>query len=236
MNPLKLITNLFRKKEQEAEEPEPQNEVVTEAEQYAGPVTGKGYVSKISKDGKEVYSHKYTEEQKLFIVTMIGQCRTPEEVKEAFKEKYAIELHKPGVLMRVYKNADKWKPIIERIRSKYLEDIEHVAGYHKRVRLERAERVYDRSVKKGDLKSQLSALEHQRKEVEQGNFTTLSLTLNQYNMMSSDELLAEKERLMSRLGNYDMKKIMTIKKENDNGDGRIQSEIGAEGIIEAEGQ
>ncbi len=149
----------------------------------------KAYVSRVLKDGTAIYGDKYTEEQRLFIVTCIAHMMSTQEIRDAFKEQFGIEFENASNLIGNYKRTAKWKSIIDKTRVKYLADMEDVPGFHKKVRLRRHERVYEGALKKGDYKNAISATEHQRKEIE-GDSSTLNLSLynNKFNIFTDEEL------------------------------------------------
>ena len=158
---------------------------------------------------------KLTEEQKLLVINMIGRCMTPKEIAEVCKTEHGFKLE-PQAVYR-YANTEKWKPMIKKIKEEYLANIADVAGSHKRVRVERADQVYEKALAKNDLKTAISAVEHQRKEMEEKVVQSqLSLTLNQYNLMSDEELEYRKNELMTKLSK---KKVIELPKEESNGNG-----------------
>lgn len=158
-------------------------------------------------------SWKLTEEQKILVINMIGRCMTPKEIVEVCKTEHGFKLD-PQSCYR-YANTEKWKPMIKKIKEEYLANIADVAGSHKRVRVERADHVYEKAIGKGDLKTAISAVEHQRKEMEEKVVQSqLSLTLNQYNLMTDEELDYRKKELIEKLNRT---KVIDVSKEESNG-------------------
>ena len=163
---------------------------------------------------------KFTEEQRTFIATCVAHCLAPSEVAVAFEQQFQMKMTYPSQSVWTMKRSNKWKGFIEKMRKEYLADVNAVAGSHKRVRLERAERVYDRAVKKGDLKYSLLSIEQQRKEFDKHENNQFVILQQQYNFMSDDELQQRKQYLLGKLKNL---------KENSNGNeghGGVQSEVG----------
>lgn len=152
-----------------------------------------------------------TEEQKMIIIGYIASYMTPSEIIEICKEKHAINISFQQITK--YKEADKWKPIIKKLREEYLADLPAVAGSHKRVRMERVERIYERAIKKNDLKNQLASVEHQRKEIEGDRSGSLHLTLNQFSNMSDEELYEQRKRVLDQVKKLEPKKeIIDVEK------------------------
>ena len=217
MNLKQLLTNLNPFKKQEPLILEP----IIKEDKSLSEVSKKGYsIGRVDKNGNEIYTDKYTEEQKLFIVNCIGHCMSPAEIGEAFFEEYKMKLTKPSSLVGTYKRTAKWKSMIDKIRTEYLADINAVAGSHRRVRLERAERIYDRAVKKKDLHYQAVSIEQQRKEFDKHEYNQINILQQQYIHMSDEELSQRKKWLIDKL---------KLVKEVSNGNGRIEGEVGKSG-------
>ena len=158
----------------------------------------RSWVSRTIK-GKDIYTHLYNEDQKLFMISCLGHCMTPSEVAESFLEKYGIQLKNRSSTLTYYRTHPKWQRMINEIRVKYLSDVNAVAGAHQRVRLDRAERVYDRAVKSKDLHYQLAATEQQRKEFDKSEYNQINILQQQYINMSDEEVSQRKRWLFEKL-------------------------------------
>lgn len=153
-------------------------------------------------NGKDLYSHKYTEDQKLFFVNCLGHCMSPSEIYEAFKETYEAPLENHYSVLTYYKQHPKWQKMINEIKIKYLSDVNAVAGSHKRVRLERADRIYDRAYGRNTEKSDsvaLSAIDHQKREFDKHEYNQVNILNQQYINMSDEELTERKKWLVDKL-------------------------------------
>lgn len=191
MNLKQLLTNLnpFKPKqapevlEETPPESKPEEKVSAQKRGVFGPPQ-KGDTWKISELDKQM------------IVSLWASGLTPSEVIERAREEFNIEVS----VMQVhqYSKAEKWQPLIKKIRQETFNDLAAVAGSHKKVRLGRHEKIYEKAIKKNDLKHALAATEGQRKEMEGGG-DTLSITLNQYNVLSDDELEAKKKEVMEKI-------------------------------------
>ena len=210
MNLKQLLTkiNPFKKSEPLVLEPLIKKEITNEVKSLPQGYSKLAYsIGRLDKNGNEIYTDKYTEEQKLFIVNCIGRCMSPSEIGEAFLEEYKIELTKPSSLVGTYKRTAKWKSMIDKIRTEYLADINAVAGSHKRVRLDRAERIYDRAVKKKDLHYQAVSIEQQRKEFDKHEYNQVNILQQQYINMSNEELTERLKWLAEKLPKVVQKEV-----------------------------
>ena len=157
----------------------------------------------------------FNEEQKLAVVKMIAHGWTRTEILDELKNAYGIKVSVQTI--RNYAEADKWKPILKKMRDEYVSSTTEVAGSHKRVRLERAERMYDKAAAKGDIKFGLLSIEQQRKEFDKHEYNSFNILNQQYNYMSDEEVEERKNLILSKLNK---------KKELKNGNGRVESETG----------
>jgi len=154
--------------------------------------------------GVKPQSYKFSEADKSMIVTWFALGFTRSEIIERAKEELNIEISPHQIYL--YAQAEKWQALIRKVRNENMNDIAAVAGSHKKVRLERAEKVFDKALKSNKLKEALSATEHQRKEMEGGG-DMVNLTLNQFNVLSDEELEYKKKQVIERI------KLMTDNKE-----------------------
>lgn len=153
--------------------------------------------------------HKISEQDKQYMVTCLAGGMSPTEVARLVEHERGIQVSHQNIYM--YGQAEKWQPLMRKIRQELMSDLAAISGSHKKVRLERAEKVYDKAIDKGKLDIALKATEHQRKEME-GDNTNLSLTLNQFNVLSDDELEHKKKQVMERI------KLMTTNTVNVKGE------------------
>lgn len=140
-------------------------------------------------------AYKFSEMDKQLMVAMHAQGVTSSEIVERMRLEHNIHVS----ISQVYKYAHspKWLPTIRKIREKYLEDISSVAGSHKKVRLQRGENIYDKAIGKNKLDLALKAVEAQRKEMEDG--ASVHLTMNQFNMLSDDELVMKQREALEKI-------------------------------------
>lgn len=238
MNLKQLLTNLnpFSKKEEKLKTPEitqpveeptikpvikpaiepilevKEPEVITEVEnieEVKGEVKEEPKAkNKESKDPNKALSLKMwtmSELDKQVVVSLWASGLTPSEVIERARLEHNIEVSVSQILK--YSKAEKWQPLIRKVRETNFSDLASVAGSHKKVRLDRGEKIYDKAMGKGKLDVALKAVEHQRKEME-GDNSHVNLTLNQFNVLSDEELEHKKTQVLERI------KLMSENKEN----------------------
>lgn len=152
------------------------------------------------------------DEIKIEAVTMFGHGWTTCEIADFIEENYNINMTYQNI--NNYIKTEKWKPYLKKAQSERETKVTNAAGRYKAVRIERAERVYDRAVKKGDLKYSLAAIEQQRKEYEKYEEGMMNILRDQYANMSDEEVKERKNQVLIRL------------KENKNGSSGVQGEAG----------
>lgn len=151
-------------------------------------------------------SWSMSELDKQLVVSLYATGLTPSEVIERARLEHNIEISVSQV--HAYSKAEKWQPLIKKIREKHLDDISSVAGSHKKVRLQRGEQIYDKAIGKNKLDIALKAVESQRKEMEDG--ASVHLTLNQFNMLSDEELILKQKEALEKVQRLSQKKGVII--------------------------
>lgn len=160
---------------------------------------------------------KLLDKQKAHICKMLGEFVKPKEICRIMKEVHNIDITTCAV--QNYKTGKRWQKAILESRQAYLSKLEDVPGYHKRVRLERMERAAERCEDKDDIKTLISAVAQQQKEVEGGDEKLSSLTINlqQLNIMSDEELQRELDNTKNYIMKLEKKKTLEIKGETTDG-------------------
>ena len=146
--------------------------------------------------GNKPESYKVGEPEKQLMVAWHATGLSNSEIVERAREELNVNISVNQIYL--YTRAEKWQPLIRKIRNETMNDIAAVAGSHKKVRLERHEKVFDKALKKGDLKNAVNATEHQRKEME-GAGDMVNLTLNQFNVLSDEELEFKKKEVLDKI-------------------------------------
>jgi len=152
-------------------------------------------------DYRSVKAHnaKLDQDQQLELMEFIARFASIEEINAYFVPTHGVSISQP--LVNQYRHTKKWQPIIKKLREKYLISEDEVPGFHKKVRMERNDKIYEKAFKDGDLKTALQANKQQKEEMtkDEGN---LSLTLNQYNYLTDEELqekIAEAREKIAKL-------------------------------------
>jgi hypothetical protein len=141
-----------------------------------------------------------------YILRGIAKYVTPSDIVEQVQDIFRISI--TPSLVTAYKSTKKWQPIISKYRQEYLATLEDVPMSHKKVRLERVEKLYEKAKTKGNVRELLTTIEHSRKEMEGDGIH--SLTLNQYNIMSDEELEAKREWLLDKIKKAKSKEIIDV--------------------------
>ena len=154
-----------------------------------------------------------THEQKKVVCKMIGEFFATDEIIERMKEQHHVEIPKTWVYQ--YRISDRWRPIIARFRQTFLETVADVPIFHKRVRIQRLENLWIKSVeddseaeslkdKKMLREEKLSILRQALDEAERiknDSITTNILSI-QVNSATDEELIRLKDRLIQRVQTY----------------------------------
>ena len=133
-------------------------------------------------------TNKLEENEQLELMEFIARFATMEDINSYFIPTYGKFIAPAAV--QQYRKTAKWKPIIKKLREKYLLGEDEVAGRHKRVRLDRADKIFEKALQKDDLKTALQANRDQQEMVEGKNVNAgdVSMTFNQYNVLDDEEL------------------------------------------------
>jgi len=213
MNLKQLLTNInpFKKKE-----------VVEEAkvEQPESPIENLPAEIPSKKIRVKEKNERFTHEQQMFIAECIGRQMNSVEITHDFEEEFELKLQNPTQTIQGFKKSVVWIPVIEKARKEFESERQSVAGYYKRVRLERIERASKLALKNKNVKEIVMAAEQQRKETEKHEFNQFNILNVQYNSMTDEELAEREKFLLSKL---------KIAKEIKNGNGRVQIEAGKSG-------
>lgn len=195
MNLKHLLTKLNPFKKQESQKPS-DVEIIPTAIEVDEKVETPKKEKLLQKDAPFIkYNYKIADQDKQLLVSLLASGLTPTEVMNVAREEHNIEVTVNSIVQ--YGQAEKWQPLMRKIREARMNDLASVSGSHKRVRLERHEKVFEKALKKGDLRNSLAATEAQRKEME-GD--TANITLNQqFNILTDEELDHKKKQVMERI-------------------------------------
>ena len=145
--------------------------------------------------------YKFTGQNRRKIISYIAQCKTNREVKALVKSEMGMDIGDRQLAL--YRSSKKWKPIIAKEREDYLNSIMEVPGYHERIRLERADKIYEGAVASDDLELALKATEQQRKELKEksGKDGPTNFIFQQFNNMSEEELADKYNQALIKIEN-----------------------------------
>jgi hypothetical protein len=155
---------------------------------------------------QKVIAAKFTPTERLYIISLIAQCLTCEEIQEQVYQAYQKNIS-PGLIYQ-YKRTPRWIPVIKKLREEYDIQVSASPMASKRVRLDRLNRAYGRAVQKGDIDNQIKSVGTATREFDMKgdtNHFNNTLVFQQYNAMSNEEL---NEKLNERL-----KQLEQFKKE-----------------------
>ena len=155
---------------------------------------------------------KLTTKMKLELMEFVARWSTLDEINQFFVPTYGITIG--WYLIYYYKRSKTWKPVIAKLREKYLQGADEVAIAHKRVRLERREKIYQRAEKVGDGQLALSAIRDTEEAMGgMGKRGGVSLTFNQFNSLSDDEIEQRRLEVLNRIRNMDAIEIKEVRSE-----------------------
>lgn len=143
---------------------------------------------------------KLTHVQQEDLIRLIAQGLTMTQVMDVFEESTGIKLSIGTI--NDYRFTKKWRPFLDAERDKFLNRIDLLDGSHKAVRVRRMEHVFEKGLKKGDLKVAISANEQIRKEFVQDGDTTVLLNspiYAQFNTLTNEELLKRQKDATEKL-------------------------------------
>ena len=141
-----------------------------------------------------------SEDEKMFVITCAASFMKSNRIREEFAKRYSKYLTDPARVVARLKEFKIWLTAFEKCRHDYVSNLEEVAGYHKRVRLDRLDHLHDKALEDGDTKEARSAVEALRRETEeQVILSGVSLTLQQINLMSDDEINRKRIELLEFL-------------------------------------
>ena len=138
-----------------------------------------------------------TEEQRVFIATSIGKLMTTHEIENEYMRLYGVPLKAGHSIVNQFKRLPKWRDLIATTRAAWVAGIEEEAGYHKRKRIERMDKVVEKAFEKNDLKAAIQATEEQRKEVDGGGESKVSF--NQFNFYTDIELEMQRKEALEKI-------------------------------------
>lgn len=163
---------------------------------------------KIDPNDKIDTSEKLTTEQRLRVCEWIAQFKNEGDIQSLVKEYFDIKMSRQNI--HQYLKSSKWKSIIDKFRHEYVTQTMDIPIMHKKVRLERLEELYqktmvDPNIMGLDRRTQaLAVLQAAMREVDEraSNFTTIYA--NQIINLDDEALLKRKQQLLDKVKTIDI--------------------------------
>ena len=129
-----------------------------------------------------------TPDQKILICNLLAQYKKPRQIMSILKDEHELDV-KTKTITKFQVNE---KELIGRLRDRFLSTVAEVPIAQKRIRLERAENLYEISQElegKDRVDSGVKVLATAREEVEGKGSSQITLQqFNQYNQLTDEEL------------------------------------------------
>ena len=155
-----------------------------------------------------VVTHKFPKAYKKRIAQLIAQCETTHEVMATIKAETGLDVS--NACISQYRKSKKWAPIIAKEKEMYLNNVADIPGYHEKIRLSRTDKIYRYAMDNNQPELALKTVEQQRKEVKEKPSGPVSLTFNQYNALSNEELEDKYNALLAKIEEKRKRKPITI--------------------------
>ena len=137
-----------------------------------------------------------SEDAQRYICELLGHFVTPTRIAAAVKQRFQVDISPAGV--KSYRLMPKWQLEIQKARDAYLSRQNEVPIYHRMVRLERLERLYQRAATRNNDELAGRQLDRAREEVEKTTPQTVYVHQNIVNL-TTEELLQKKQELLAKL-------------------------------------
>ena len=133
-----------------------------------------------------------TEEDKIEVCKLAASYKSTYEIRDILETERGKSVSQPNIHHIIH--TLKWKPVIERMRLQYTQGIMEVPISNKRKRMERLDHCYEKAFEDGNIRSAIAAIDSAREEMEPRH-DNFNLQLNQFNLISDEELIEIKNRL-----------------------------------------
>lgn len=146
--------------------------------------------------------HKLTSDQVMRLIYFVATFEKPRNIVLKIKEEFGISIHPK--LVDYYKKKESYRPVIQRIREKWGNDLMDVELGSKRRRMEELTKIYEHCVKTDQMKNALGSLYQIQHEIEKDLQQIGSQTnyqINIYKDLTETELEEERLKSLERLKN-----------------------------------
>jgi hypothetical protein len=145
-------------------------------------------------------ARRLTSDQVMRLVYLIATFEKPRHILATMKEEFGVTICQ--TLVDYYRRSENYKPVIQRIREKWGNDIMDVQLATKRRRMQELEHIYKRCLKTNQMKCALTSLyqiQHEvEKDLQQINQQT-NYQINIYKDLTETELEEERIKSLERL-------------------------------------
>jgi len=170
-------------------------------------------IAPINLDSKKIGNNRYTgtkpengrrfltDEHKAKIAFLLATYASLADIKRYFDKELGVKVN-AGAIASI-RDSEKWGIVVKQLRKEWLSKVAEVPISNKRYRLEKYQKMLDKSLDNDDIKTATSILRNAKDEVEnkdlkQGN-NFYSLTY--FNDLSDNDLMKKREEILKRLKN-----------------------------------
>ena len=158
--------------------------------------------------GTSPYAPKLTEQQRYELIRQLAEFKSVPEVQQFAKAEWGIEI--TAQTIRGYLHEKKWRPLLDRCRQEWAAGIVEIPLAHKRVRLEKLQKLFDDAEEDyAEAKNeqtflrlidlQLKILDQARREMEETKTNFTNIVMTQYEQYTDEELIRRMDELLAKI-------------------------------------
>lgn len=177
--------------------------------------------------GKPVANMKVLEDsERIEVCRLAASYETQQNIADWLREERgkSVTAQSIGAML----HSAKWKTLTQQFRVHFTQELMEEPLYNKRKRLQYLYRFMTKAEAAGEIKDAIDAVDSAREEAEprRGDF---SLQLNQFNMISDEELIEIRNRLENELKDKEKNRAISQRETKEvHGSRVIETEIGKE--------
>lgn len=143
-----------------------------------------------------------TDEDRIELCKMAAEYKSYNEMLEYLRNEKRKEINRTSLWQML--NRTKWKAVVDRLRTEFMQGLMDEPMSCKRIRLRRLEKSFFFAAKKESAKDMIDSVDSAREEMEpkKGDF---NLQLNQFNMLTDEELSAMRTQLEEKVRIHNLK-------------------------------
>lgn len=145
------------------------------------------------------FQEKLTEEQRTQVCHWIAQFQKPLQITQRIKDEFGISVSR--LLVYKYQRSPKWKPLIERLRQQWAQDVMAIPIAHKKDRLERLMSLWEKAETlppKDQQQQQLAVVREAREEMTETKGMAVTV-INSIMQVPDEELWSRREQLVKHV-------------------------------------